>query len=98
VLQLCSRAEGRSRWIGNLGRRSEQIENEAVQQNDILTCRIINPLPKKSPAFAILLKSPPLILRHLNKAVFGKTGIFSAESNLCNTSSGLAITAPALAS
>jgi hypothetical protein len=30
----------------------------------------------KSPAFAILLKSPPLILRHLNKVVFGKTGIF----------------------
>src|SRR5208337_4717702 len=33
-------------------------------------------LAEKSPAFAILLKSPPLILRHLNKAVFGKTGIF----------------------
>src|SRR5262245_54669781 len=49
VLQLCSRVEGRSRWIGNLGRRSEQIENEAVQQNDILTRRIINPLPKNPP-------------------------------------------------
>jgi hypothetical protein len=31
---------------------------------------------EKSPAFAILLKSSPLILRHLNKAVFGKTGNF----------------------
>jgi hypothetical protein len=30
---------------------------------------------EKSPAFGILLKSSPLILRHLNKAVFGKTGI-----------------------
>jgi hypothetical protein len=32
-------------------------------------------LAEKSPAFGILLKSPPLILRHLNKAGFGKTGI-----------------------
>jgi hypothetical protein len=30
---------------------------------------------EKSPAFGILLKSRPLILRHLNKAVFGRTGI-----------------------
>jgi hypothetical protein len=34
---------------------------------------------EKSPAFAILLKSSPLILRHLNKAVFGKTGNFQQD-------------------
>jgi hypothetical protein len=31
VLQVCSRGEGRPSAIGNLARRREQIENEAVQ-------------------------------------------------------------------
>ena len=37
VLQLCSRAEGRGKMIGNLARRSEQTENEAVQETGLRT-------------------------------------------------------------
>jgi hypothetical protein len=40
VLQVCSRGEGRPSAIGNLARRREQIENEAVQQTDLRTNRI----------------------------------------------------------